>query len=149
MYDSVIGDFARAELDWERDTFKVLLLTSDYQPDQSGHATRADLGGFEIEGSGSYQRGGASLTGRSVSERSGVTRLQAGHVEWANVTAEFRFAVSRTAPRPRIVWCRMSISAAPRSSTTPVWCSSTPTAALSSSWPRPHNTMSEGDTTWR
>ncbi len=93
MYDSVIGDFARAELDWERDTFKVLLLTSDYRPDQSGHATRADVRSFEIEGSGTYQRGGASLTGRSVSERSGVTRLEAGRVEWANVTAEFRFAV--------------------------------------------------------
>ena len=94
MYDAPVADFARGDLDWERDTFKVMLVTGDYTPDQSSDATRSDLRGFEIPASGSYKAGGSELTGRSVVRTDGgVVRLDGGSVEWSGVSAVFRYAI--------------------------------------------------------
>ncbi len=95
MYDAAVVDLARGEIDWERDTVKVMLVTSDYVPSQSLDATRADLRRFEVANTGSYRSGGSSLSGRDVvrSDLGGQIRLMGSGVEWAGVTAQFRYAV--------------------------------------------------------
>jgi len=96
MYDAAVGDFTRGEIDWERDTFKVMLVTGDYQPSQSLDATRADLRrAWKSRPPGTYVRGGKTLPGRSVvrSDIGGDHKLTAGTVAWENVSAKFRYAV--------------------------------------------------------
>lgn len=105
MYDSAVADFARGELDWERDPVKVLLVSGEYMPSQAQDATRADLRGTEIPATGSYKPGGKSLPGREVvrSELGGDVRLLGGSVEWTGMTAEFRYAVVVCSKGDRLV----------------------------------------------
>jgi hypothetical protein len=95
MYDEAVVDFARGDLDWERDDIRVALFTDDYQPSQSSDATYADLRRFEVGNTGSYRAGGSGLSGRLVerSELGGQIRLMGEGVSWTGVTGQFRYAV--------------------------------------------------------
>lgn len=95
MYDDAVADFARGELDWERDDIRVCLVTDDYTPSQSSDGTYADLRRFEVPATGSYRAGGQELTGRLVerSELGGSVRLMGGSVAWRGFTGQFRYAV--------------------------------------------------------
>ena len=103
-YDETIGAFARGELDWEQDLFKVMLVTDEYQPEQAQDATTSDLRAFEVPETGTYVRGGAVLPGRFVTRgETGSTRLDAGNVDFENMTAEFRYAIVYHAKTGRLV----------------------------------------------
>src|SRR5690242_10511187 len=93
VYDGLIDGFARGELDWVGDTFRVVLVKDGYQPDTS-HTSRADLGDYELGTIPGYDRGGSLLRSRSL-EPEGLNglRLIGGEVSWDNFTGDFRYAV--------------------------------------------------------
>jgi hypothetical protein len=88
MYDDAVVMFARGELDWERDTVKVVLVDPEYVPSQSSDSSRAALRGHEVSTA-------ARLDGREVSRGalSGDVRLLGGTVGWTGFTGRFRYAV--------------------------------------------------------
>lgn len=94
LYDAAVEALLTGGLDWERAQIKLMLATSDYEPSQTGHVFRTDV--VEVDPSGTYERGGALLTGRSVSREGllGSTRLLAtGTVAWSGFTGRFRYAI--------------------------------------------------------
>ncbi len=96
LYDAAIEHFLTGNVDWERDTIKVMLATAEYEPSQTDHAFRGDLDASEVAPVGSYQPGGAVLGGRTVTRDGilGSTRLIATQtVRWTGFTGEFRWAV--------------------------------------------------------
>ena len=94
VYDTAVQRFLEGRVDWQNDTFKVLLATSDYQPDASGDDSRLDVIDAEVKPSGTYVRGGAPLTGRDISRPFPLSvRLTAGRVSWDGFTGSFRYAV--------------------------------------------------------
>jgi hypothetical protein len=94
VYDGFLTGFAQRAVDWVQDSFKVVLVSGDYQPDTVAHRTRADLEGFELGTVPGYDRGGMRLRSRLVeaADPSGVM-LAAGDVVWDGFTGAFRYAV--------------------------------------------------------
>jgi hypothetical protein len=93
IYDSFLTGFARGHVDWEGGNFKVMLVTDDYDPEQADDATIDDVRGYEMRGDG-YTRGGAGLKGRQVvGGFPREIRLDAGVIEWPQLTGQFRYAV--------------------------------------------------------
>jgi hypothetical protein len=60
IYNSALYDMARALVDFDSDTFKVLLTTSIYTENKRTHAKRSDITN-EVAGAG-YTAGGAAAT---------------------------------------------------------------------------------------
>lgn len=60
IYNSCPEDLAKGAIDFDTDTFKILLVTSSYTPDKDTH-TRGDDITNEVTGSG-YTAGGATTT---------------------------------------------------------------------------------------
>jgi len=58
IYTSAVDDSARGAIDFDTDTFKVLLVTSSYTASKSTHTKRSDITG-ETTGTG-YTAGGAT-----------------------------------------------------------------------------------------
>lgn len=94
VYDGFLTGFAQRAVDWVQDSFKVVLVSGDYQPDTMAHRTRADLEGFELGTVPGYDRGGKGLRSRLVeaADPAGVM-LAAGDVSWGGFTGRFRYAV--------------------------------------------------------
>lgn len=84
-------DIARGAVDFDTDSFKVMLTTATYTPTQS-HAKRSDVTN-EVSGTG-YSAGGLAIT-CTVSRASGVTSATFASVVWAAPTNGFtaRYAV--------------------------------------------------------
>lgn len=80
--------------DWLTSTFKVMLTTSGYTPDQDAHDYRNDVTN-EVTGSG-YTAGGATLTGKTATYTAATNKimLDANDVSWGpNASITFRHAV--------------------------------------------------------
>jgi hypothetical protein len=60
IYNSALDDAARALIDFDSDTFKVMLVTSAYTPDKDTHLKRSSVTN-EVTGTG-YTAGGAAAT---------------------------------------------------------------------------------------
>ena len=106
FYDCAVDDFARGDLDWERDPVNVMLVTDDYQPSQAKDETVAAVKRYEVETSGVYQAGGVELPDRDVVRRSvGGHTLDAGRVEWETFTGQFRYAVAYRQDTGRLIGC--------------------------------------------
>lgn len=58
IYNSAIDDMAKGAIDFDTDTFKVLLVTSSYSPNKDTHTKRSDVTN-EVSGTG-YTAGGAT-----------------------------------------------------------------------------------------
>lgn len=65
VYGPSILSLWNGELDWDTNTFKALLCTSAYTPNQDTHRYRSDLTGEVAAGSG-YAAGGVTLTGKTI-----------------------------------------------------------------------------------
>ena len=80
-------------LDFDTNTFKVLLVTSSYTPNQDTHEDRADVTN-EVTGTG-YSAGGATLASVTVTQdntdNEGV--VDAADVTWSSSTITARAAV--------------------------------------------------------
>jgi len=58
IYNSAIDDMAKGAIDFDTDTFKILLVTSSYTPNKDTHDKRDDVTN-EVSGTG-YTAGGAT-----------------------------------------------------------------------------------------
>lgn len=58
IYDNALLNEAKGLIDFDSDTFKVMLVTSSYTPDKANHAYRSSVTN-EVSGTG-YTAGGAS-----------------------------------------------------------------------------------------
>lgn len=61
-YGTAIEKMAEGSIDLDTDTFKLMLTTSTYTPNQDTHAFRSDVTN-EVGASGTYAAGGATLAG--------------------------------------------------------------------------------------
>lgn len=88
IYNSCLWDAFRARIDFEGDTFRVVLLTDEYEPDKEAHKSRADLFG-EVRGQG-YAAGGMTVQVRAAMADDRLTLALGGLVlPEATVTAKY------------------------------------------------------------
>ena len=92
IYNSAVDDMARGAIDFDTDTFKVLLVTSSYTPNKDTHDRRDDVTN-EVTGTG-YTAGGvtSACTVTKDTANDKVT-LQFASVSWASSTITARGAV--------------------------------------------------------
>jgi hypothetical protein len=92
IYNSAVDDMARGAIDFDTDTFKVMLVTSIYTPNKDTHDKRDDVTN-EVSGTG-YTAGGVTsactVTKDTANDR--VT-LSFAAVNWATSTITARAAV--------------------------------------------------------
>jgi hypothetical protein len=60
VFDSVLTDISSADIDFGVDTFKIMLVTSAYVPNQATHNRRDDVTN-ELATAGGYTAGGATI----------------------------------------------------------------------------------------
>ena len=58
IYDSALEDEAKGAIDYDTDTFKIMLVTSSYTPNKGTHTRRSDVTN-EVTGTG-YTAGGVT-----------------------------------------------------------------------------------------
>jgi len=92
IYNSAVDDMARGAIDFDTDTFKVLLVTSSYSPNKDTHDKRDDITN-EVTGTG-YTAGGvtSACTVTKDTANDKVT-LQFASVSWASSTITARAAI--------------------------------------------------------
>lgn len=92
IYNSCLDDMARGAIDFDTDTFKVMLVTSSYTPNKDTHDRRDDVTN-EVSGTG-YTAGGvtSACTVTKDTANDKVT-LSFAAVSWASSTITARAAV--------------------------------------------------------
>lgn len=92
IYNSCLDDMARGAIDFDTDTFKVMLVTSSYTPNKDTHDRRDDVTN-EVTGTG-YTTGGvtSACTVTKDTANDKVT-LSFAAVSWASSTITARAAV--------------------------------------------------------
>jgi len=92
IYNSCIDDMARGAIDFDTDTFKVMLVTSTYVANKDTHTKRSDVTN-EVSGTG-YTAGGvtSACTVTKDTANDKVT-LSLAAVSWATSTITARGAV--------------------------------------------------------
>jgi hypothetical protein len=93
IYNSAIDEMARADIDFEVDTFKAMLVTSSYTPNKDTHDFRDDVTNEVANGNG-YTTGGATSTVTVTKDTANdrVT-IQFGAISWATSTITARGCV--------------------------------------------------------
>jgi hypothetical protein len=91
IYLSFLDDLARGLIDCDGDSFKVMLLTSGYAPDKTGHTKRSHLTN-EVVGA-NYAAGGtdAAVTVTKDAANSRV-EIGLGQATWPGATITARYA---------------------------------------------------------
>ena len=89
---SAIDDMARGAIDFDTDTFKIMLVTSSYTPNKDTHDRRDDVTN-EVTGTG-YSTGGSTIA-CTVTKDTGNDKvtLQFASTSWASSTITARAAV--------------------------------------------------------
>ena len=92
VYNSCIDDMARNAIDFDTDSFKVMLVTSSYTPDKDTHLKRSRVTN-EVSGTG-YTAGGvtSACTVTKDTANDKVT-IQFAAVSWTSSTITARGAV--------------------------------------------------------
>ncbi len=92
-YGEGLEAMAKGNIDFDTDTFKIMLLTNAYTPDQDAHDFRNDLTN-EITGTG-YTAGGETMAGVTVAYdgTSNELRILWNDQVWSSATFTARFAV--------------------------------------------------------
>jgi len=83
---------AKGSIDLDTDTFKIMLTTSSYTPDQDAHDFRDDVTN-EVTGTG-YTSGGATLADVSVTYNSTGNKVE---ISWTDPTWSTSTITARTA----------------------------------------------------
>ena len=92
IYNSCPDDVVRGNINFASDTFKQLLVTSAYTPDQSAHLKRSDITN-EVSGTG-YSAGGVTVTATVAKNTSNKTEtISFSAPSWANATITAKGAV--------------------------------------------------------
>lgn len=92
IYTSFLDDVAKGNIDCNSDTFKAMLVTATYVPNQSAHTKRSNVTN-EVTGTG-YTAGGATsaVTVSKIIATNEVT-VQFGAVSWSTSTITARGCV--------------------------------------------------------
>lgn len=94
VYNNLKEQLLKATIDFDTDTFKVMLLDSDYTIDVDTHDMIDDVSADEISGAG-YTAGGATVSGLAVTQdntdNEGV--FDANDISWVTATFTARYAV--------------------------------------------------------
>ena len=92
IYNSAIDDMARGAIDFDTDSFKVMLVTASYSADKDAHLKRSSVTN-EITGTG-YTAGGvsAAVTVTKDTANDKVT-IEFAAVSWTSSTITARGAV--------------------------------------------------------
>jgi hypothetical protein len=91
IYTSALEDEARGAIDFDTDTFKMVLLTSSYTGNQGTHTKRSDLTN-EVTGTG-YTAGGVTVAvtvAKDTTNKKVTLTFAAGN--WASSTITARYA---------------------------------------------------------
>lgn len=92
IYNSCLNDMARGSIDFDTDTFKVMLVTSTYVPNKDTHTKRSDVTN-EVSGTG-YSSGGTASTCTVTNDTANDRITMAfASVNWATATITARAAV--------------------------------------------------------
>ena len=91
-YGNGLLKLAQGSIDLDTDTFKIMLTTSTYVPNQDTHVFRSDVTN-EVVGTG-YTAGGATLTGVSVTYDAASNQMR---VSWTDPTWPTSTITARTA----------------------------------------------------
>lgn len=91
-YGNGLLNLAKGNIDLDTDTFKIMLTTSAYTPDQDAHDFRNDVTN-EVTGTG-YTAGGATLSGVSVTYDSASNQVR---ISWTDPTWPTSTITARTA----------------------------------------------------
>lgn len=92
IFNSAVDDMARGAIDFDTDTFKVMLVTSSYSPNKDTHDRRDDIAN-EVTGTG-YSTGGvtSACTVTKDTANDKVT-LQFASASWPSSTITARAAI--------------------------------------------------------
>lgn len=92
-YGQGVLNFLNGNIDASNDTFKIMLTSSSYTPNQDTHADRADVTN-EVAPSGSYAEGGGVVTVTPTYDAaSNEVRLVVSDVAFTSATITARTAV--------------------------------------------------------
>ena len=92
IYNSCIDDMARGAIDFDTDSFKVMLVTSTYAPNKDTHDKRDDVTN-EVSGTGYTAGGVASVCTVTKDTANDKVTLSFAAVSWATATITARGAV--------------------------------------------------------
>ena len=92
IYNSAVDDMARGAIDFDTDTFKVMLVTSTYTPNKDTHDKRDDVTN-EVSGTGYTAGGVASACTVTKDTANDKVTLSFAAVSWATATITARGAV--------------------------------------------------------
>lgn len=81
VYYSCALDTARGQIDFDTDTFYLMLVTAAYVPNANTNTKRSDVTN-EIPAGGGYATGGAAIAVASVVRAGAVTSVTFGNVLW-------------------------------------------------------------------
>jgi hypothetical protein len=93
IYNSCIDELARADIDFELDTFKAMLVTSTYTPDKDTHDFRNDVTNEVANGNGYTTAGATSTVTVTKDTANDKVTIQFGAVSWATSTITARGCV--------------------------------------------------------
>lgn len=93
IYNSALRDILTGAIDFDTDTFKMLLVTSAYTPDKDAHDRRNDVTS-EVTGTG-YTAGGATVTATVAAVDTGNDRVDVtfSNPNWPAATITARAGV--------------------------------------------------------
>jgi hypothetical protein len=93
IYNSCIDDMARGAIDFDTDTFKVLLVTSSYTPNKDTHDKRNDVTNELATGSGYTAGGETSACTVTKDTANDKVTLSFAAVSWSTATITAAAAV--------------------------------------------------------
>jgi hypothetical protein len=92
IYNSAIDDMARGAIDFDTDTYKIMLVTSSYTPNKDTHDRRDDVTN-EVSGTG-YTTGGSTIACTVTKDTANdKVTLSFAATSWASSTITARAAV--------------------------------------------------------
>lgn len=93
IFHNALWNEAKGNIDFDSDTFKVMLVTSAYTPDKDAHDFRNDVTN-EVTGTG-YTAGGAAatVTVSAIDTANDRVEIQLGAASWTTATITARGAV--------------------------------------------------------
>ena len=102
IFNSALRDEATGALDYDTDTFKVMLCTSTYTPNKDTHTKRSDVTN-EVSGTG-YTAGGntVTVTVSTVDTTNDRVDVTLGGTTWTTATITARYAVYYKSQRWRV-----------------------------------------------
>jgi hypothetical protein len=92
IYTSFLDDVAKGNIDCDSNTFKAMLVTSTYSPNQTTHTKRSDITN-EVTGTGYTAGGATSAVTVTKVIASNLVSIQFDAVNWASSTITARGCV--------------------------------------------------------